>query len=244
MKIAEQPAAFIFIIMGRSQVLRNRTKGRPGEQGRGRGRGGRGGSGGGQSSKAQRNRANLDKLGDNSYRFERDRRTAAPSIDEHYDGLLDDINFIPGASGEYYGESHETAADGDDDLLADATAALSVHGRESDGEDDWMKIDMKLLDECLCEVPIHKRLSVPWHVGKHIEDQYGASGAGKGRSRTIAEMREAAKIEDDSVKEHYKDSTTKDPVPGIEDGVAREDETGTAADDEEDLEAWLDDMIS
>ncbi|EJK71009.1 hypothetical protein THAOC_07591 [Thalassiosira oceanica] len=235
--------------MGRSQVLRNRTKGRPGERGRGRCRGGRGG-GGAQSSKAQRNRANLDKLGDNSYRFERDRRTAA-SIGEHYDGLLDDINFIPGASGEYYGESHETAAARDDDLLADATAALSIRGRGGDGEDDWMKIDMKLLEKRLCEVPIHKRLNIPWHVGKHIEDQYGASGAGKGRARTIAQMREAAKIEDhvtsEAAKEHSKailSSTAKDSVPGIEDGVAREDESGTAADDEEDLEAWLDDMIS
>ena len=234
--------------MGRSQVLRNRTKGRPGERGRGRGRGGRGG-GGGQSSKVQRNRANLEKLGDNSFRFERDRRTAAASIDEHYDGLLDDINFIPGASREYYGESHETAAAREDDLLADATASLSIRGLESDGGDDWMKIDMKLLDKCLREVPIHKRLNIAWHVGKHIEDQYGASGAGKGRARTIAQMREA-KIEDNvtSEKEQHSNemlpSVTRDSASEVKGGVAGGDETGSADDDEEDLDAWLDDMIS
>ncbi len=115
--------------MGRSQVIRNRTHGRPGQQGRGRGSAGRGGSAGGRGGRSSRHINNKgggdpSRLGDNSFRYRSSNADADGSDrgDGNYDGLLDDINFnlSSGGYGDYYGSSHYDAIN-EEEELADAT---------------------------------------------------------------------------------------------------------------------------
>ena len=55
-----------------------------------------------------------------------------------------------------------------------------------------MYIDVKALDECLARIPMHERLKLPYHVGRHLENAYRANGiAGReGRKKKMAELRE------------------------------------------------------
>jgi len=190
------------ILMGRSQVQRNKTHGRPG-QGRGSGRGGSSRGGPGRGTRKQ----DLSKLGDNSHRFEN--RSPDLNTSDEYDGLLDDINF----SG--YIEP--------DDLFGDM-------GTPRDFKvDDSLSIDVASLARCLEQLPIAERLNLPEHVGKHLEDMYGGV-----RKKTLAELREEAKFQvADEISER---SATKQQQDSTREGSC------TA--DEDDLEAWLDDMIS
>mmetsp|Transcript_14831 Transcript_14831/g.26945 ORF Transcript_14831/g.26945 Transcript_14831/m.26945 type:complete len:253 (-) Transcript_14831:378-1136(-) len=251
--------------MGRSQVARNRAA--RGGRG-GRGRGGRDGgdsstSGGGRSSSSSRHKGGGDprKLGTNDFRHERSTsdNTSNGGGDAFYDGLLDDSNFMStgrGGLGEFYGDSHYAAGKEEEDL-ADAT----LLAQQSEVE-DWMSIDVKALDKCLKQIPIHERLKLPYHIGKHLESMYGADGGGGGRKKTLAELREESKsthVEDDSrravsndpksekegvqtekMKTEQSDSTKMQP----DNMNNNDDESDVVADDDgDDLEAWLDDMI-
>lgn len=95
------------------------------------------------------------------------------------------------------------------------------------GESDYLSIDVAALAKCLEQLPIAERLNIPQHVGEHLEEMYGGV-----RKKTLGEMREDA-------KSSMADGNTK--------AVAKvtSDETKAAvAGDEDDLEAWLDDMIA
>lgn len=149
--------------MGRSQVKRNQAA-------RGRGRGGRGGSGGrGSSGQPTRRKkgGDLSKLGDNSFRYDRSSTAnTSSSGDDVYDGLLDDINLLPSAGlSEFYGDEEE------DDLLP-TIASLSLSSNNNKQQnvnnkvaEDWMSIDIKALDKCLKQIPLHERLKIPKHIG-------------------------------------------------------------------------------
>ena len=245
--------------MGRSQVARNRAA-------RGRGRGGRGGRGGGRDGgggSRRHNRgagADLSKLGSNDFRYNKSRSNdvadAARADDggAYYDGLLDEIHVGGGSGllGEYYGESHRAIGGGaDENDLADAT--LSKNG--ADGAEDWMSIDVKALDKCLKRIPIHERLKLPRHIGRHLEDTYGAEGkeGGAHRKKTLAELREESKCiasgnyddgsESESGRERGQpeekgDALKPQPPEGTDELAADNDDEG------DDLDAWLDDMIA
>jgi hypothetical protein len=180
--------------MGRSQVQRNKTHGRPGQAGRGRGIGGAGR--GSRTGKRQ----DLSKLGDNSYRFE----NKSVDVGDDYDGLLDAIHI----SG--YVEP--------DDLFDETTHDQSA--------DDYLSIDVAAMAKCLEQLPIAERLNLPGHVGKHLEEMYGGV-----RKKTLAELREDDKVQVDCEKKSSAAQTNNSAKAN-----------GSA--DEEDLEAWLDDMIS
>jgi len=249
--------------MGRSQVARNRAA--RGGRG-GRGRGGRDGgdsstSGGGRSSSSSRHKGGGDprKLGTNDFRHERSTsdNTSNGGGDAFYDGLLDDSNFMStgrGGLGEFYGDSHYAAGKEEEDL-ADAT----LLAQQSEVE-DWMSIDVKALDKCLKQIPIHERLKLPYHIGKHLESMYGADGGGGGRKKTLAELREESKctqeesrrsvsndpksekegVQTEKMKTEQSDSTKMQP----DNMNNNDDESDVVADDDgDDLEAWLDDMI-
>ena len=286
--------------MGRSQVLRNRTRGR-GRGGRGGGgREGGAGRGGSLSNTSRRHKGGMDpsKLGDNSFRYERNNNSNNVASDDkggggRYDGLLDDINFMSsgvGGVGEYYGDSHYAPNDnGEEDLvdailLSSATAALSLSSEKSNEKRDmnhqqqnkdktvvenWMTIDIKALDKCMKQIPIHERLKLPRHVGRHLEDMYGvgtpSSGGGEGggaRKKTLAQLREESKCiaskeeEEESKIESSNEelqSSESDALPQndsekVEDKIpdGRDADNNAIDDDEEeeDLDAWLDDMIA
>lgn len=186
-------------LMGRSQVQRNKTHGRPGQ-----GRGGRGGPG--RGDKISRKRQDLSKLGDNSYRFE-NTSAATDAIDE-YDGLLDAI--------------HLSSYVEPDNILD-----------ESYEQHDYLSIDLAGMAKCLEQLPIADRLKLPQHVGRHLEEMYGGV-----RKKTLAELREDALVQADV-------ETNNDEVSGEPSKDAAEVSTsGDDKKDEDDLEAWLDDMIS
>ena len=184
--------------MGRSQVLRNKIHGRPGQTGRGRGAG----RGRGEAKRRQ----DLSKLGDNAHRFEKQ----SFQVDDHYDGLLDEIHLA-----DIIVES--------DDLFCDSK-------RDVEGTDDYLSIDVAGLAKCLEQLPIAERLNLPQHVGKHLEEMYGG-----GRKKTLAELREDANVQHHHVQNMQPEKSSESTT--IE--TAKSD-----AAHEDDLEAWLDDMIS
>lgn len=244
-------------IMGRSQVERNRIKGRPGRGGRGRGGGGgggRGGGGGGRSTK--RSGPDPRTLGDNAFRFERNRQkddTDGIIDDEGSMLLLDDFNTGLLLGSDYYGASHYDLQE-EDYEGGDVTATSSDY--------DWMSIDIQVLSNCLKQLPIHERLDIPYHVGKHIESRYGVDNNAAGeKKKTLAELREESKciVNSDNdfggvasrksnsvcdipiveeVETNKNTSETKEPVADNSGNKNGDD------DDEDDLDAWLDDMIS
>ncbi|KAL7541329.1 hypothetical protein ACHAXR_010819 [Thalassiosira sp. AJA248-18] len=257
--------------MGRSQVLRNRARGRPGQGRGGRGAGrGRSDTGGGRSSSRHKGGADPRKLGDNAFRFQRSTSSTSAGGND-YDGLLDDINFMPtgGGLGEYYGDSHYAANKEEEDLadatLSAATEALASSEKEKMNRqqndevvENWMSIDIKALDKCMKQISIHERLKVPRHIGKHLENMYGVDGGGGGRKKTLAELREESKCM--IVEEESRQVASSQPQSDKEEVQAKQSDSakiqhdkmnniddasdGNADDEEEDLDAWLDDMIA
>ena len=283
--------------MGRSQVLRNRTHGRPG-QGRGRGRDGGAygrGCGRGRGRSSSRSQPDPRTLGDNAFRYERSARSSdddgrGVEGDDSYYGVMDDIHFMSSISGfgEYHGPSHfdDYTRTEDEELIVQSTimASLSLsekkeyssshgHGTTDFGREgeDYYSIDISALAKCLSQVPIHERLGVPWHVGKHLQNMYGSDNAGSSRKKTLAELREESKWSDGTMyggtdgQTRDKHDLRNDGSLPIHDGGAkkvenspqlpletaqcegRKDDTNVDASEvegEDDLDAWLDDMIS
>eukprot|EP00577_Skeletonema_sp_RCC1716_P018018 CAMPEP_0113421580 /NCGR_PEP_ID=MMETSP0013_2-20120614/27976_1 /TAXON_ID=2843 ORGANISM="Skeletonema costatum, Strain 1716" /NCGR_SAMPLE_ID=MMETSP0013_2 /ASSEMBLY_ACC=CAM_ASM_000158 /LENGTH=249 /DNA_ID=CAMNT_0000309213 /DNA_START=21 /DNA_END=770 /DNA_ORIENTATION=+ /assembly_acc=CAM_ASM_000158 len=249
--------------MGRSQVERNRIKGRPGGRG-GRGRGGgsgnsgaggRGGGGGRSSSNKRRSGPDPRTLGDNAFRFERrNKDDTSNDDDDDYgssDMLLDDFNTGLLLGSDYYGASHYDLQE--DDYNEGETTITSF---ENSSDNDWMSVDVQALTACLKQLPIHERLDVPYHVGKHIESRYGIDNAAAGGKKTLAELREESKciVNND---DDYGINNSADDLPTVEEldtntnQNSLETEEAKAGnnsdgdeDDEDDLDAWLDDMIS
>ena len=244
--------------MGRSQVERNRIKGRPGRGGRGRGGGsssggGRGG-GGGRSSSNNKRRSGPDPrtLGDNAFRFERRNKDTSNNDDgSSSDMLLDDFNTGLLLGSDYYGASHYDLQEDDYNNEGGTTTSF-----ENSSDNDWMSVDVQALTACLKQLPIHERLDVPYHVGKHIESRYGIDNAATaGGKKTLAELREESKcIVNNDVD--YGITNSADDLPTVEEvdtntnqnssetEEAKADNSGGDEDDEDDLDAWLDDMIS
>ena len=248
--------------MGRSQVERNRIKGRPGGRG-GRGRGGgsgnsgaggRGGGGGRSSSNKRRSGPDPRTLGDNAFRFER-RNKDDTSNDDDDDGssdmVLDDFNTGLLLGSDYYGASHYDLQEDDYNNEGETTTSF-----ENSSDNDWMSVDVQALTACLKQLPIHERLKVPYHVGKHIESRYGIDKAAAGGKKTLAELREESKciVNND---DDYGISNSADDLPTVEeiDTITNQNSSETEKakadnnsdgdeDDEDDLDAWLDDMIS
>lgn len=244
--------------MGRSQVQRNRARGRPGQGGRGRGSGsGRGSDSGGRgsssssSSSTRRHKGGADprKLGNNDFRYERSTSNTSGGGGNgysHYDSILDDINFMPtGGLGEYYGDSHIGMEEEDLAVATlSATAALtssSSKGDQTENAEDWMTIDVKALDKCLQQIPIHERLKLPHHIGEHLENAYGG-GRGGGRKKTLAELREEAEFAHVESEPDNFEKEEENVTNTMQDGNMNNDDSD--ADEDEDLDAWLDDMIA
>ena len=225
--------------MGRSQVKRNQAA-------RGRGRGGRGGSGGkgsgGQTSRRKKV-GDLSKLGDNSFRYDRSSTTNTSSSDDAYDGLLDDINLLPSAGlSEYYGDEEE------DDLssIAASLSLSSLNNKQQNANnkvaEDWMSIDIKALNKCLKQIPLHERLKIPKHIGDYLQDKYYNDDVE--HKKTIAQLREESKcviLEEEEILHEVEEETPKnnESLKLVDD-----DEDNVSEEEDEDLESWLDDMIA
>mmetsp|Transcript_12911 Transcript_12911/g.26129 ORF Transcript_12911/g.26129 Transcript_12911/m.26129 type:complete len:285 (-) Transcript_12911:47-901(-) len=207
--------------MGRSQVLRNRTHGRPG-QGRGRGRGGGGGRGRSHNNHHKRRGPDTKTLGDNSFRYQRhggdggtdDDNDGEEGIFSHGDGgsLLDAFDPSTGIGGgyTYLGPAHDTATG----RLDDGFDSISL-GHDYDPNidslpmetNDWLeedRVSMAALAKCFSQIPIHDRLKVPWHVGRHLESVYGVGISD--RKKTLAELREES-LSSDSPSVHVSTQT-------------------------------------
>lgn len=223
--------------MGRSQVKRNQAA-------RGRGRGGRGGSGGkgsGNQTSRRKKVGDLSKLGDNSFRYDRSSTAANTSSgDDVYDGLLDDINLLPSAGlSEYFGDKEE-------DDLSSITASFSLSSSLNNKQqninnkvaEDWMSIDIKELDKCLKQIPLHERLKIPKHIGDYLQDKY----YNVEQKKTLAQLREEAKVcipEEEEIQE-VEDISKKNEVVKQQ----HDNEDNVSEEEDEDLESWLDDMIA
>jgi len=224
--------------MGRSQVKRNQAA-------RGRGRGGRGGSGG-KGSGAQTSRrkgSDLSKLGDNSFRYDRSSTSNYNSSgDNAYDGLLDDINLLPSAGlSEFYGHEEE------DDLssIAASLSLSSLNNKQQNTNnkvaEDWMSIDIKALDKCLKQIPLHERLKIPKHIGDYLQDKYYNDDVE--HKKTIAQLREESKCiipEEEEIQVAEEEISEKNEVSKQQ----RDNEDTVSEEEDEDLESWLDDMIA
>ena len=225
--------------MGRSQVKRNQAA-------RGRGRGVRGGSGGrgsyNQASRRKKSCGDLSKLGDNSFRYDRSSTANTSSSDDVYDGLLDDINLLPSAGlSEYYGNEEE------DESAALSSVSLSSNNKQSQNTnnkvaEDWMSIDIKALDKCLKQIPLHERLKIPKHIGDYLQDKYYNGGVEN--KKTIAQLREEAKCvildEEEIQQEEVETISKKNEVVKQQ----HDNEDNVSEEEDEDLESWLDDMIA
>jgi hypothetical protein len=212
--------------MGRSQVQRNKTHGRPG-QGRGRGRGGSAGR-----DRQRQGSGDVTKLGDNSFRYDNSTVVGSKYQDDDYDGLLDAINDL----GDYSALEYGIDGGDQDDLFGMTTNNEDTAKWNSN---DYLYIDIAGLSKCLEQLPIHERLDLPMHVGKHLEDMYGGV-----RKKTLAELREDANVTSVAIE-----TSIALAVDDLNSTRVTENHTETqknegAHDDEEDLEAWLDNMIS
>ncbi|KAL7469097.1 hypothetical protein ACHAXS_009342 [Conticribra weissflogii] len=282
--------------MGRSQVLRNRTHGRPG-QGRGRGRGGGGGRGRSHGNQHQRRGPDPKTLGDNSFRYRRpgggDGGTGDDDDGEenddfgfHGDGSLLSNEFDPsiGIGGEYtyLGPAHDTASGLRDDGFDDIGLGRNYDDNNTMSILPEDEFDFAALAKGFSQIPIHERLKVPWHVGRHLENVYGVGISG--RKKTLAELREESlsydspgmdlptqtskDVDDVAARETSPEGNGKDELSALVEGgndktkekgkessgdvtISKDNEGNLddGGDDggeekEEDLEAWLDDMIS
>lgn len=175
----------------------------------------------------------MTKMGDNSFRYDNSTVAGNRYQDGDYDGLLDAISFLGDYSALEYGIDGE---DFQDDLFR-----LTTNNEDTakDNANNYLYIDIAGLSKCLEQLPIHERLDLPMHVGKHLEDMYGGV-----RKKTLAELREDAKITSVSIE-----TSIALAVDDLNSGSVTENYTETqrnegAHDDEEDLEAWLDNVIS
>jgi hypothetical protein len=203
--------------MGRSQVQRNKIHGRPGQKGRGRGASRDSGSAG------RRRGTDTSKLGDNSFRF------AERTVHHNdFDGLLDEINY----------SEHATLEVEDDDIF-------DSRDTHNDDSESYLLVDIAGLARCLEQLPIAERLNIPVHVGQHLEERYGGP-----RKKMLAELREEAKVQSVSgtvageVSDNSSSLSEKVPAQHTEEQTQTNEATYAVDDNEEDLEAWLDDMIS
>ncbi len=228
--------------MGRSQVERNRIKGRPGRGGRGRGSGGGGGRGRGSGGGGKK-RSGPDPrtLGDNAFRYERTNHTSSKDDGGNNSDmlLLDDYNTGLLLGSDYYGASHYDMQQEEEEEYT----TILPNSSENSPNDSWMAVDISALTTCLKQLPLHERLDVPYHVGMHIESRYGADTAAAGK-KTLAELREESKCivvsNDETVDDkNIISSDTKDDK--ADDSG---DNDGDNDEDDDDLDAWLDDMIS
>ena len=226
--------------MGRSQVERNRTA-----RGRGSGRGGRSGShGGGRGTPRSRTAAVV--LGDNSHRYESHHGRA--NDDNNDDDDNDDpggwMMTFEGVDDAAYRDvvfrdvkkSNDISTLGGGDATDERHRVASDLMNDGDGQDgvaeDWIRIDIKALDECLRKIPIHERLGLPRHVGDHLVRMYGEDVC---RKKTLGELREES---------HCVVGTTESEMDNEEKEGEKSGEEAKGEEAEEDLEAWLDDMIA
>lgn len=239
--------------MGRSQVERNRVKGRPGSKG---GRGGRGDGRDGGGGRQKRSGPNSRTLGDNSFRFER--RSRQKNVDDDDDMMLsDDLNSLFIGS-DYVGAAHydlqEKEEEGEDTINSSLFQQTLLSLSDDIIDNYWMSIDIQSLSACFKKLPIHERLDVPYHVGKILECRYGGMVVGQSRKKTLAELREESKciVSGDGATGSMKNSThgdvQKEDEKSITDisniCVKEKDSASGNSGDEDDLDAWLDDMIS
>ena len=184
-------------------------------------------------------------MGDNSFRYyDRSSTTANTSSGDNnaYDGLLDDINLLPSAGlSEFYGDEEE-------DDLSSITASLSLSSNNKQQNvnnkvaEDWMSIDIKALDKCLKQIPLHDRLKIPKNIGDYLQDKYYNDDVE--HKKTIAQLREESKcviLEEEEILHEVEEETPKnnESLKLVDD-----DEDNVSEEEDEDLESWLDDMIA
>ena len=242
--------------MGRSQVERNRIKGRPGSKG-GRGRGAGGHRGGNNSNNKRKSGPDPRTLGDNAFRYERNRQkdNNNRNVIVDNDALLDDYHTELLLGSEYYGASHYDLQE--DEYYNDTS------NNNCNSDVDWMAVDIQALTTCFQQLPIHERLDIPIHVGKEIERRYGVentdTGSGNRKKKTLAELREeskcctpiiestgevTSKMENSNQDVSTIGESNNDNQDSLDMKESKNDDGENNDNDEDDLDAWLDDMIS
>lgn len=175
----------------------------------------------------------MTKLGDNSFRYDNITVAGNTYQDGDYDGLLDAISVLGDYSALEYGLGGK---DFQDDF-----SGIMTHNEDTaeDNANDYLYIDIAGLSKCLEQLPIYERLDLPMHVGKHLEDMYGGA-----RKKTLAELREDAKVTSVSTETSIALEINDLNSGSITENHAETKRNEGAHDDEEDLEAWLDNVIS
>ncbi|KAL3766433.1 hypothetical protein ACHAWU_007468 [Discostella pseudostelligera] len=275
--------------MGRSQVERNRAARGRGGRGGGGGGGGRGRGGGGTGGGRRHKKIIVD--GDNSFRYSNTNTTTHSSTtdaadDDYTSWLFEESAPFDGTNNFFLGDEDVVGNESSEALVSEIlnrsmdrlqSQHHQKHHQQGESiEQNIMFLDIKELNECFKQIPIHKRLQLPHYIGRHLEDRYGlgvgaTSGGGRrGREnakKTLAQLREESRciIRDDDEDVtlegltvsadtvQSKPSSVEGSGEKSEEGGCRASEIGvvvatgggTAEDDnEEDLEAWLDDMIA
>jgi hypothetical protein len=226
----------ILIVMGRSQVERNRAA-----------RGGRGaGRGGGGGGRGRRHKQKIFVDGDNSFRYintttDDDGAAAAAGDDNNDDDytswLFDDsandggFNFLGG--GDEDDDDIVVGNDSEGRLVTEILRSIAV-GSSKQKQDsnkaientkiNITSIDIQQLNACLKQIPIHQRLRLPHYIGRHLEDRYGLGVGTSGRGgitrddskmmkkKTLGQLREESRCivrdeDDDEEFEHRKNNT-------------------------------------
>mmetsp|Transcript_39924 Transcript_39924/g.82126 ORF Transcript_39924/g.82126 Transcript_39924/m.82126 type:complete len:253 (+) Transcript_39924:52-810(+) len=236
--------------MGRSQVERNRMRGRPGSRkggGRGRGggrqgRGSSGGRGGGSAAAASRNQD----LGSNAWRYEEDDDRDNNDGDATNQNFGDDydVDAIVNSTSVHYVEHGASHHDVASDLFGDGADAQLLSSPSPANT-----IDLNALAETLRKVPTAKLLNLPQHLADLYDAKYGGSvGGGGSRPKAKDELRVVKPGTEEKDAQKEKASALDAAREASADDSSKEEKNAIASQDgeeeEEDLDAWLDSVIS
>jgi len=219
--------------MGRSQVLCNQTHGRGG---RGRGRKG---AGRGQQSDGGSRRRHVVK-GDNSWRFSAEEQESNPP-NTHFtasEGRRDVAAILLGED--------NNMADSYLDIGSTESIQLDQDFDEKGLKDEDLVIDCHALNELVASIPATERLKLPKFIGEWLDRDAGLVIFTQKAIHDISPPRLVDVDEDISpFKRQCGDRSIAQN--GIKDNMGDENSSKTEEKDkeeEEDLDAWLDSMIS
>jgi hypothetical protein len=225
--------------MGRSQVERNRAKGRPGAA-KGRGRG-RGGGREAPNSVAPTKKKQPSDLGSNAWRYEENTRTGTTETDssDNHDSLLTD--------------SHNLYYEYDDGHLQESIEDKFIKKNPLGADSERQEVNTSNFDLGMMAKCLNKMSSADWmridnpRVLEEFNSRYVNSSEPK--RMTVAERRLGGldsnhneRIDSLVVDEEKQEEDEKSA--GSSNVGSQEKAGGDEMGDEEDLDAWLDSVIS
>jgi len=264
--------------MGRTQVARNRSQGRPGAKGRGRGKISTTTTTNNISRRVVNNDAETNKLGSNAWRYERKEIDLDTDLDRGEKDLstYDDDGTIQGR-GVYKGPSHDVVGLHSMDLDCRSESAIN-----NDNQNLSTRIDASLLSISLNNLPMAEWMRMPQRHADFIDQRKVKNRDGKnttnmphislrgedvndidtnhGPGEKLNQINKDTKSQDyevdtkdgndKSVNKTTNVSLHETDLSPIDEGRRRSEENiqvmdvGIMEDSEEDLDSWLDSVIS